>query len=159
MLDFSGLVFVVMVRRPPSSTRTDTRFPYTTLFRSDLVDAEVRVGTIAEADRRRRARYLLDRDDMFQIAEPESAPLLLDRDAVEAEFAHRRPQFIAWKTDLAIGAVDERSDLFVGETSGGLADHNGGFAEREIGIGGGANGQPFGRVGKDAALIPARRTK
>src|SRR3546814_14033694 len=23
-----------MIRRPPSSTRTDTRFPYTTLFRS-----------------------------------------------------------------------------------------------------------------------------
>src|SRR3546814_21123011 len=28
-----------MIRRPPSSTLTDTRFPYTTLFRSDcLVD-------------------------------------------------------------------------------------------------------------------------
>src|SRR3546814_11475978 len=25
-----------MIRRPPRSTRTDTRFPYTTLFRSDL---------------------------------------------------------------------------------------------------------------------------
>src|SRR3546814_16108827 len=25
-----------MIRRPPSSTRTDTLFPYTTLFRSDL---------------------------------------------------------------------------------------------------------------------------
>src|SRR3546814_3204532 len=25
-----------MVRRPPRSTRTDTHFPYTTLFRSDL---------------------------------------------------------------------------------------------------------------------------
>src|SRR3546814_13617338 len=27
-------VFVLMVRRPPRSTRTDTRIPYTTLFRS-----------------------------------------------------------------------------------------------------------------------------
>src|SRR3546814_19653892 len=25
-----------MIRRPPSSTRTDTLFPYTTLFRSDV---------------------------------------------------------------------------------------------------------------------------
>src|SRR3546814_10024924 len=25
-----------MIRRPPRSTRTDTRFPYTTLFRSDF---------------------------------------------------------------------------------------------------------------------------
>src|SRR3546814_14716332 len=28
-----------MIRRPPRSTRTDTLFPYTTLFRSALVDA------------------------------------------------------------------------------------------------------------------------
>src|SRR3546814_17830337 len=28
--------FVLMIRRPPRSTRTDTLFPYTTLFRSDL---------------------------------------------------------------------------------------------------------------------------
>src|SRR3546814_11598669 len=28
------LVFVLMIRRPPRSTRTDTLFPYTTLFRS-----------------------------------------------------------------------------------------------------------------------------
>src|SRR3546814_13094427 len=26
--------FFLMIRRPPRSTRTDTRFPYTTLFRS-----------------------------------------------------------------------------------------------------------------------------
>src|SRR3546814_7569899 len=28
------VVFVLMIRRPPRSTRTDTLFPYTTLFRS-----------------------------------------------------------------------------------------------------------------------------
>src|SRR3546814_12248692 len=28
------LLFVLMIRRPPRSTRTDTLFPYTTLFRS-----------------------------------------------------------------------------------------------------------------------------
>src|SRR3546814_14185849 len=28
------LLFVLMIRLPPRSTRTDTRFPYTTLFRS-----------------------------------------------------------------------------------------------------------------------------
>src|SRR3546814_13326564 len=32
------LSFVLMVRRPPRSTRTDTLFPYTTLFRSELDD-------------------------------------------------------------------------------------------------------------------------
>src|SRR3546814_12879309 len=30
-----------MIRRPPRSTRTDTLFPYTTLFRSDIGDDEV----------------------------------------------------------------------------------------------------------------------
>src|SRR3546814_5434452 len=29
-------VFFLMIRRPPRSTRTDTLFPYTTLFRSDV---------------------------------------------------------------------------------------------------------------------------
>src|SRR3546814_8109692 len=31
---FSYLLFFLMIRRPPRSTRTDTLFPYTTLFRS-----------------------------------------------------------------------------------------------------------------------------
>src|SRR3546814_14579254 len=37
--------FFLMIRRPPRSTRTDTLFPYTTLFRSVAVHAHVdRVG-------------------------------------------------------------------------------------------------------------------
>src|SRR3546814_12266951 len=32
----SSCVFFLMIRRPPRSTRTDTLFPYTTLFRSKL---------------------------------------------------------------------------------------------------------------------------
>src|SRR3546814_13248671 len=31
---FLSLFFFLMIRRPPRSTRTDTLFPYTTLFRS-----------------------------------------------------------------------------------------------------------------------------
>src|SRR3546814_12110447 len=31
-------IFFLMIRRPPRSTRTDTLFPYTTLFRSDAVE-------------------------------------------------------------------------------------------------------------------------
>src|SRR3546814_13446863 len=30
----SYIIFLLMIRRPPRSTRTDTLFPYTTLFRS-----------------------------------------------------------------------------------------------------------------------------
>src|SRR3546814_6964590 len=34
-----SVVFFLMIRRPPRSTRTDTRFPYTTLFRSLLFES------------------------------------------------------------------------------------------------------------------------
>src|SRR3546814_3807485 len=39
---YSFVVFL-MIRRPPRSTRTDTLFPYTTLFRSDGFTAKVSV--------------------------------------------------------------------------------------------------------------------
>src|SRR3546814_17102546 len=34
------IFFFLIIRRPPRSTRTDTLFPYTTLFRSQIGDAE-----------------------------------------------------------------------------------------------------------------------
>src|SRR3546814_20831828 len=37
--DCSVFLFFLMIRRPPRSTRTDTLFPYTTLFRSDRLAA------------------------------------------------------------------------------------------------------------------------
>src|SRR3546814_18567582 len=47
-----------MIRRPPRSTRTDTLFPYTTLFRSALrrgIEPDVRRGGIAQVPGTRRA--------------------------------------------------------------------------------------------------------
>src|SRR3546814_6087340 len=38
-LDKLRMLFYLMTRRPPISTRTDTLFPYTTLFRSEVVSA------------------------------------------------------------------------------------------------------------------------
>src|SRR3546814_10951507 len=43
-LSFLCLFFFLMIRRPPRSTRTDTLFPYTTLFRSTAVLAELERG-------------------------------------------------------------------------------------------------------------------
>src|SRR3546814_8995455 len=40
MIVVSFCVFFLMIRRPPRSTRTDTLFPYTTLFRSHDRQAE-----------------------------------------------------------------------------------------------------------------------
>src|SRR3546814_2396740 len=45
------LFFFLMIRRPPRSTRTDTLFPYTTLFRSrgrEAVGEEMDCGRIGE---------------------------------------------------------------------------------------------------------------
>src|SRR3546814_9186832 len=50
-----------MIRRPPRSTRTDTLFPYTTLFRS-VVQLQPRAGLsrvtgVVSADNRRSAEF------------------------------------------------------------------------------------------------------
>src|SRR3546814_12978330 len=59
--------FFLMIRRPPRSTRTDTLFPYTTLFRS-----------ATRADPRARLR---DRDRRFRhrLFEPVAARAAADR--------------------------------------------------------------------------------
>src|SRR3546814_9839639 len=45
-----------MIRRPPRSTRTDTLFPYTTLFRSLRPDASRQTGQGAQNGNRNRKR-------------------------------------------------------------------------------------------------------
>src|SRR3546814_9264500 len=47
-----------MIRRPPRSTRTDTRFPYTTLFRSSTISS---ISAHAFAALAARWRHRLDR--------------------------------------------------------------------------------------------------
>src|SRR3546814_2789310 len=42
-------MFFLMIRRPPRSTRTDTLFPYTTLFRST---GQIRTHHLLDADRK-----------------------------------------------------------------------------------------------------------
>src|SRR3546814_10528556 len=44
MLFLTIFFFCLMIRRPPRSTRTDTLFPYTTLFRSDRYPDQIGPG-------------------------------------------------------------------------------------------------------------------
>src|SRR3546814_11084911 len=55
--------FFLMIRRPPRSTRTDSLFPYTTLFRSDVTAVEDQPVMCADAKRRGHLPFelLLDR--------------------------------------------------------------------------------------------------
>src|SRR3546814_1938253 len=57
------LFFFLMIRRPPSSTRTDTLFPYTTLFRSP-VQRYPRQASRAQGDRGRRPLRHLQRSPL-----------------------------------------------------------------------------------------------
>src|SRR3546814_2880542 len=43
--------FFLMIRRPPRSTRTDTLFPYTTLFRSNLASSSAAPPCVPVGDR------------------------------------------------------------------------------------------------------------
>src|SRR3546814_197933 len=52
---YAYVFFVSMIRRPPRSTRTDTLFPYTTLFRSARAEAVGRRET-ARRDRAHAAQ-------------------------------------------------------------------------------------------------------
>src|SRR3546814_4397721 len=74
MLDvYLSFFFFLMIRRPPRSTRTDTLFPYTTLFRSADAQGEheggqrlrgtALVGTAGDVDARHRAGDRGDRSE------------------------------------------------------------------------------------------------
>src|SRR3546814_7151600 len=78
-----------MIRRPPRSTRTDTLFPYTTLFRSPL-RVEAVFGDEEERDtarpfwRARRAREDEVNDIVGQVMLAEGDEDLLTADFIEA---------------------------------------------------------------------------
>src|SRR3546814_3056082 len=69
-----------MIRRPPRSTRTDTLFPYTTLFRSDAPD-DRRAGDPAPAEAERPADGHA----------PEAVPLVRHRRIACRRDAERHP--------------------------------------------------------------------
>src|SRR3546814_18400766 len=59
LLVFSWFVFFLIIRRPPRSTRTDTLFPYTTLFRSCVIPEPPSAGM----DRPTLSRCVRSRED------------------------------------------------------------------------------------------------
>src|SRR3546814_2974065 len=66
-----------MIRRPPRSTRTDTLFPYTTLFRS-LACAAGAAGAVLH---RLRVAGQFDMDDKAEIGEVDAPRRHVGRDA------------------------------------------------------------------------------
>src|SRR3546814_12290800 len=64
-------VFILMIRRPPRSTRTDTLFPYTTLFRSDITDQKARQSELYERATRDTLTKLLNRSHFLDVGAQE----------------------------------------------------------------------------------------
>src|SRR3546814_18087606 len=55
---FTVRFFVLMIRRPPRSTRTDTLFPYTTLFRSNYPVRSIAGGMMGGSEDRSSGLFL-----------------------------------------------------------------------------------------------------
>src|SRR3546814_9944378 len=96
-----GCFFFLMIRRPPRSTRTDTLFPYTTLFRSatDLIVYSsiegIRLPSLSDVEQLIAAQHLIGpRDErqhqiIFSRAERQRHALTVHQCAL-ARFQHPR---------------------------------------------------------------------
>src|SRR3546814_5900464 len=82
-----------MIRRPPGSTRTDTLFPYTTLFRSALLARKAELQATTEAERQvaeaRIARLAGEARDLRELTERlEAERLAAEQRALERSEEH-----------------------------------------------------------------------
>src|SRR5690606_19299534 len=68
---------------------------------------------------------------VFQVAEARAAVVFLHRDAMEAEFAHLRPE-VAREAILAVDLRRQRRDFARGKGRDALAQHVRGFTKIEI---------------------------
>src|SRR3546814_14439052 len=100
-----------MIRRPPGSNRTDTLFPYTTLFRSDeekaafgvgADDFEILLGAVARAH---VAGHLLVLEDAARVLAVTGRTMgtVADRDAVAGAHAAETPALHRTGQALALG--------------------------------------------------------
>src|SRR3546814_4141463 len=75
-----SLFFFLMIRRPPRSTRTDTLFPYTTLFRSDQAFHDL----VADGKGRIQRCHRLLEDHRQPVAAQVALGVLVERQQVGA---------------------------------------------------------------------------
>src|SRR3546814_19982263 len=85
------MLFILMRRLPPSSTRTDTLFPYTTLFRSRHGPDAVQAALASEAAAQRRL-VVVD--------------AVLDADLVTIGHAAAKHRLVTGGSGLALGLPD-----------------------------------------------------
>src|SRR3546814_197215 len=118
------LFFFLMIRRPPRSTRTDTLFPYTTLFRSKRarpVNADARC-IAAQVPTARPAIPAIAASDMpfarNAVANSEAADLL----PYFHDFTHVLMPHMHGHRDRFGGPIVPVPDMHIGAANRGLAD-------------------------------------
>src|SRR3546814_16539595 len=82
-----------MIRRPPRSTRTDTLFPYTTLFRSQLYRADGRPAQTDDHNRLRLDDWEL-RDDVQMPCKVLWPQITTENLFVLTDYASYKPEFL-----------------------------------------------------------------
>src|SRR3546814_1129446 len=105
----SGVVccvfFVLMIRRPPRSTRTDTLFPYTTLFRS-------RRPVLGPVSARPAGLFVEIVDDRQAVPDDDIVAVPQDR-----HLAARWSEFVALTPVAPILVIERDGDLFEGKAA------------------------------------------
>src|SRR3546814_6215804 len=114
--------FFLMIRRPPRSTRTDTLFPYTTLFRSlaglvaqgELQDAELRARIVALLSASQQgkppSRASVVRERLFDAIRPVRSLLAeITKLPWQANSEHPVTTALAQLTKLYAGKLDRKS--------------------------------------------------
>ncbi len=94
--------------------RQVARFLLRRAMAMDLIDAEVGVGAVGEADRGAGAAHLLHHQHVGQIAEVHPVILLCHRDAVQPQFTHLGPE-IAGEDVALIDVASARRNHFLAE--------------------------------------------
>src|SRR3546814_12461977 len=105
-------VFFLRIRRPPRSTRTDTLFPYTTLFRSEAASGK-QSGRTQEIQRLigRSLRAVVDLEALGE------RQITLDCDVIQADGGTRTASISgAWVAlKLAVESLKKNGATFVRE--------------------------------------------
>src|SRR3546814_6819112 len=110
---FCSIFFFLRIRRPPRSTRTDTRFPYTTRFRSEQVDFKVEHDADQWPDLAK-----LDPDGMK--ADDKEEPGVTNDDTDETDANKKKPKAKAKKA-AGVSVTVEPNATQIAEKAGDLA--------------------------------------
>ncbi len=121
--DQAGEVFGLLLRVAPAR---------------DLIDAQIGMRAVGQAERSAGAAHFFDSDSVFEIAQPGTAVRFAHRHAVQAQFTQFWPQ-LNREPVLGIHLRSQRRNALISKTRHAVADHLRLFTKAEIKIWSGAH--------------------